>query len=340
MARLCAPLVERYLPRALNATRSKLLSGTSADLFSYLLLARLFPLLPYSVLNIACGVLHVPVVPYFATLVLGSFPYNFVTTQLGDLLGELATSAGEGNVSSIWTWDLCVKLAIASVLSAAPLLFKQQLRTFLGGSRDQPGSPGKVRLTDRRKVSLSPAVGVALGSSFRSSEDVISELHPAIPLLRRERTDSTASEVLAAHAVPVRSSLGHSHKRSLSIKLRDSWDALCTSCSTAAQAASSSLSASSTPSYARSNSSRRQPYKHVASASFSLQSDSINNPHRRPSSDEESGDTDEEAARERRASREGLTRVSSSSSFDSWHRRTASVSMTEPDGASKALPVG
>ena len=177
MAKLCAPLVERFFPRALATTRSTLLSGSSADLFSYLLLARLFPLLPYSVLNIACGVLKVPVGPYFVTLVLGSFPYNFVTTQLGDLLGSLTGAAG---IDAIWTWDLCFKLAVASVLSAAPLLFKEQLRAYLGaGKTSAPGAGASAKLD--------------CASRPLNAQD--------IPLLRRDRTDSTASEVLAAPAM-------------------------------------------------------------------------------------------------------------------------------------------
>lgn len=149
MARLCAPLVERFFPRALSTTRTSLLSGSSSDLFTYLLLARLFPLLPYSILNIACGVLWIPILPYFISLVLGSFPYNFVTTQLGDLLGTLAGVAAAAasadndeyqSINAVWTWSLCFKLAVASLLSAAPILFKEQLKYFLGGTTGLSGS--------------------------------------------------------------------------------------------------------------------------------------------------------------------------------------------------------
>lgn len=169
MAQVCAPLVERYLPRALSRTKSSLLSSentTSADLFSYLLLARLFPLLPYSLLNIACGVLHIPVYPFFATLVLGSFPYNFVTTQLGDLLANLATATGAngenvqsaGSINDIWTWDLCFKLAVASILSAAPVIFKKQLQALLGGGKANAGS--SVAVATRRGSLSNNALGM------------------------------------------------------------------------------------------------------------------------------------------------------------------------------------
>lgn len=210
MARLCSPLVERFFPRALATTRSALLSGSSSDLFSYLLLARLFPLLPYSALNIACGVLKVPVSPYFMTLVLGSFPYNFVTTQLGDLLGELANSAEAGNINAIWTWDLIFKLAVASILSAAPVIFKEQLKGLIGGSDDQASKPDSAVHSHPRETTEAESIPL---SSFPS--DVTESSHPytvglfgqieqdssAAPLLRRDRTDSSASEVLFAPAL-------------------------------------------------------------------------------------------------------------------------------------------
>lgn len=215
MARLCAPLVERYFPRALASTRAALLGPnvSPGDMFSYLLLARLFPLLPYSVLNVACGVLAIPVKPYFITLVLGSFPYNFVTTQLGDLLGSLASTTDGVNVNAIWTWDLCFKLAVASVLSAAPLLFKEQLKSYLGGEKPRTGRP-------RSSTEAEKMAAIAAGRADYQALGQVS--HPSIPMLRRDRTDSTASEVLVypppSAAAPlslgrypaqIRSSVGH-----------------------------------------------------------------------------------------------------------------------------------
>jgi hypothetical protein len=84
MAYKTSPLVRYALPKPLAFLEKNIESRTKnpADLFSYLLLMRLFPLLPYAALNIAGGVLAVPASPFFWTLVLGSIPYNMVTTQM------------------------------------------------------------------------------------------------------------------------------------------------------------------------------------------------------------------------------------------------------------------
>lgn len=316
MARLCAPLVERFFPRALATTRSALLSGSSSDLFSYLLLARLFPLLPYSALNIACGVLKVPVSPYFITLVLGSFPYNFVTTQLGDLLGNLANSAESGNINAIWTWDLIFKLAVASILSAAPVIFKEQLKGFIGGngSDNQASKPhfntsttsNYIRDTNEpESIPLSPLTNdtseseqpYSFASTYERSEQ--QESGGAAPLLRRDRTDSSASEILFAPTLEL-SSLSSSsidfkdvkkHKKQWSF----SWKNLRRSFNNESSCSDYSIAS-------------------AGSSSFASHSTA------RTSLDEEVGDTDEENARDQ-MNYYDLQRRSSGSSYQSFASR-------------------
>lgn len=302
MARLCAPLVERFFPRALATTRSALLSGSSSDLFSYLLLARLFPLLPYSALNIACGVLKVPVSPYFTTLVLGSFPYNFVTTQLGDLLGNLANSAEAGNINAIWTWDLVFKLAVASILSAAPVIFKEQLKGFIGGSSKPDGTVMPTRSTEEEEsIPLAPVPTEHINPEPYAYDAYASyNQDNNAPLLRRDRTDSSASEVLFAPALELSHGPGldgKKHKKQWSF----SWNGLRRSLNN--ESASSEYSMTS-----------------AGSSSFASHSTA------RTSLDEEAGDTDEEISRERNAYNE-LQRRSSGSSFQSFASRQ---SMTGP----------
>lgn len=338
------------MPRALASTRSALLSGTPSDLFSYLLLARLFPLLPYSLLNIACGVLRVPVKPYFITLVLGSFPYNFVTTQLGDLLGNLANSAEAGNINAIWSWDLCFKLAVASILSAAPVVFKEQLKTVIGGGGGSSGNISSNNGTPAQKFntrfpSSMPSSSSSAFMQEQEDPDVYSlaplhHAHPepesnaldmhgladtsydnGLPTLRRDRTDSTASEVLYAPPLSAASSASYTNfKRNFGGGAKDSskrhskkwsfsWKTLrrSTNNESSASTAASDYSAfssitggtsiMSSSSYAPTNSTGRTSIDY---------------------DDAEAGDTDEELLREEQARNEQeRRRRSSGSSFQS-----------------------
>jgi uncharacterized membrane protein YdjX (TVP38/TMEM64 family) len=163
-ARTCAPLVERFLPRALALTRNHLDSRGPSDLFTYLLLARFFPLLPYSVLNLVSGVLGLPISPFFWTLVIGSFPYNLVTTQLGELLAHLAPGV-TGGLTAIWSPSLVFKLVAVTALSALPILFKEKLRALIA-------SRHLARLI-RGLHEFVGAAGFDSSSSSSSSSDVL-----------------------------------------------------------------------------------------------------------------------------------------------------------------------
>ncbi|GAA95046.1 uncharacterized protein L969DRAFT_95978 [Mixia osmundae IAM 14324] len=130
MAAICKDLVERFFARPLAITKGHLDSNPD-DLFSYLLLARFFPLLPYSVLNIVSGVLAVPLLPFFVTLVIGSGPYNFTTTQVGQLLAQVSAIDADA-LGSIWSPSLVIKLVLVTLISTVPLVFKTQLKRLVG----------------------------------------------------------------------------------------------------------------------------------------------------------------------------------------------------------------
>lgn len=74
--------------------------GKNNNLWSYLLVLRLLPVVPYGLMNIACSVLRVPLLPYTVTLGLGSIPWNACTVQIGDLLVEVVSALPATIVSS------------------------------------------------------------------------------------------------------------------------------------------------------------------------------------------------------------------------------------------------
>ncbi|KAM0753940.1 hypothetical protein T439DRAFT_378049 [Meredithblackwellia eburnea MCA 4105] len=166
IARVIAPLVEHYFATPLRITRQALnlpqqgstaagyeaiplqpISGpvapgavgtgtTNSDLFTHLLLARFFPLLPYSVLNVIAGVLGLPVSYFFATLVIGSFPFNFATVSIGELVA-LAASASNSDADmatalgdKIWSPAVMRKLVLVTLISVLPVVFKKRIQAF------------------------------------------------------------------------------------------------------------------------------------------------------------------------------------------------------------------
>ncbi|EPQ31697.1 uncharacterized protein PFL1_01030 [Pseudozyma flocculosa PF-1] len=133
--------------RAHASGRSVMISNSrgSADgaVWSYLLVLRVLPIIPYGLMNIACGVLGVPLLPYGVTLAVGSIPWNFVTCQVGDLLQEIVEalpvddgsglkSGGGGGMkaiaSHIWNRDMVIKLLLLSIASLIPMALSRYLK--------------------------------------------------------------------------------------------------------------------------------------------------------------------------------------------------------------------
>lgn len=140
--------------RARASGRSVMISntngGSNSNVWTYLLVLRVLPIVPYGIMNIACGVLGVPLAPYAGTLAVGSIPWNFVTCQVGDLLQEIVEalpvdddmtvsglkdkakgSAGGGMraiIDRIWNREMVVKLILLSMASLLPMLLSRYLK--------------------------------------------------------------------------------------------------------------------------------------------------------------------------------------------------------------------
>ena len=69
LAYFCEPLVRAYAPRPIEALERRMdgKARRPRELFSSLLVLRLVPILPYSVVNAGAGVLRLPLVPFFGT---------------------------------------------------------------------------------------------------------------------------------------------------------------------------------------------------------------------------------------------------------------------------------
>ncbi|PWN91017.1 hypothetical protein FA10DRAFT_267437 [Acaromyces ingoldii] len=90
-----APPARRSSLQVKMAGRAAGIDGGSS-IWSYLLVLRVLPIVPYGLMNIACAVLRVPLLPYAATLLVGSVPWNACTVQVGDLLVDVVEAIGSG----------------------------------------------------------------------------------------------------------------------------------------------------------------------------------------------------------------------------------------------------
>lgn len=162
---LCAPLapsLSRLFPRALQITRialegeSNLSTGkkSNSPTWARLSVLRLVGVVPWSGINIACGVCGVAISDCLLGAFIGCLPWTAVTCQIGDILQTVAstTSPSQQTVSSLLTSpDILVKLAFLSFLSLAPILGRERLRSMISASSSPQSN--RSSLTQEERVS-------------------------------------------------------------------------------------------------------------------------------------------------------------------------------------------
>ncbi|KAJ7682737.1 snare associated Golgi protein-domain-containing protein [Mycena polygramma] len=154
------PLITRFFPRALDLTRHALEGDSDADVspptegdvqkprssaWVRLSVLRLIGVVPWSGINIACGVCGVSIWDCMLGCFIGCLPWTAVTCQIGDILQTVAShpSPTPQTVSSVLTSPAIItKLVLLSFLSLAPILGREHLRALI--SHDQPVAPAST----------------------------------------------------------------------------------------------------------------------------------------------------------------------------------------------------
>lgn len=134
-------------PRALALTRVALegsSNGADASLANpksapwiRLSILRLIGIIPWSGINVACGVCGVAIWDCFWGGFIGSLPWTAVTCQIGDILQTVTSnpSPTPRTVQSLLTSpEIIAKLVFLSFLSLAPILGRDHLRAWLSPS--------------------------------------------------------------------------------------------------------------------------------------------------------------------------------------------------------------
>ncbi|KAJ3505886.1 hypothetical protein NLJ89_g7174 [Agrocybe chaxingu] len=144
------PFLANVFPRALEMTRNALEGDSDSDrdisgnrlkprssAWVRLSVLRLIGVVPWSGINIACGVCGVSLTDCMLGTFIGCLPWTAVTCQIGDILQTVAStpSASPQSVTSLLaTPDIILKLVFLSVLSLAPILLRGHLRSIISDS--------------------------------------------------------------------------------------------------------------------------------------------------------------------------------------------------------------
>ncbi|KAH9062854.1 snare associated Golgi protein-domain-containing protein [Lactarius vividus] len=149
-----SPFLTRYLSRPLALARSAFDadSGTSAStkasspVWVRLTVLRLIGIVPWSGINVACGVLGVGLWDCFLGTFIGAIPWTAVTCQIGDILQTVAStpSPNSQTISSVLASPaIIIKLVFLSILSLAPILGRDYLKARLSPALSSAGADGQ-----------------------------------------------------------------------------------------------------------------------------------------------------------------------------------------------------
>ncbi|GAB1523642.1 hypothetical protein RhiTH_006792 [Rhizoctonia solani] len=175
------PLVRRFVPRPLHLVRQALEGhdeSTETDPITEkpivvaqpadtqhnksptwvrLTIMRLVGVVPWSGINIACGVCEVPLTACAVGAFFGTLPWTAVTCQIGDILQTVASQGDSGDMTlrAVMTSpSMIVKLAVLSLLSLGPVLLRDQLVALLTSS---------IRSCESRSQRQSEKTGLIIG---------------------------------------------------------------------------------------------------------------------------------------------------------------------------------
>ncbi|KIJ56893.1 hypothetical protein M422DRAFT_23026 [Sphaerobolus stellatus SS14] len=157
-----APIISQWFPKALNLTRSALegsspvtASEEKSPVWVRLSVLRLIGVVPWSGINIACGVAGVALFDCLLGAFIGTLPWTAVTCQIGDILQTFAQtkapSSSETITSLLRSPNVIFKLVILSVISLVPILVRDRLKGLV--SRSESADMEEATVTEVKDAS-------------------------------------------------------------------------------------------------------------------------------------------------------------------------------------------
>jgi len=107
--------VAAWFPEQLGSFKLKL-EENKAELPFFLLFLRLFPMSPNWALNMASGVLGVPIHLFFLSVLVGLMPYNYLCVTSGAILSEI------NDLGDVVSWSNMARCATAALAALLPTL--------------------------------------------------------------------------------------------------------------------------------------------------------------------------------------------------------------------------
>lgn len=103
----------------------KMKKGFTENAFNYLITLRLLPIFPFFVINIAAGIIGMPLRTFFFGTLLGIIPGSFIYAWVGSGLGYTLEQGKSLNLGIIFEPQVIFPIIGLAVLSLAPVIVKK-----------------------------------------------------------------------------------------------------------------------------------------------------------------------------------------------------------------------
>jgi uncharacterized membrane protein YdjX (TVP38/TMEM64 family) len=125
-----------YLHARAGSWFAKVERGFADNQWSYLLMMRLFPVIPFFIANLIPAFLGVPLPVFIVTTFIGIIPATAIFATVGAGLGSVLETSGDLTLSSLLTPQVEIALIGLALLAAVPIVVKF-LRRRRTSSRDR-----------------------------------------------------------------------------------------------------------------------------------------------------------------------------------------------------------
>ncbi|MBI1407755.1 MAG: TVP38/TMEM64 family protein [Caulobacter sp.] len=122
---VCRTAFGGVLAKRAGSGLARLEEGIARDAFSYLLVLRLVPAAPFFVVNIAAGLVRIPLTTFILASLIGMAPGSLVYSSLGAGLNHAFAAGQEPNLSIIFQPQILLPLIGLALLSLLPIIVRR-----------------------------------------------------------------------------------------------------------------------------------------------------------------------------------------------------------------------
>jgi uncharacterized membrane protein YdjX (TVP38/TMEM64 family) len=122
---ICRTAAGDFIRVRAGPTAARIEQGLRRNAFSYIVFLRLLPVAPFWLINLALGLIDIPLVTFITASFLGILPVSLIFASLGSGLNDVFKKGGRVDPHIILEPRFILPLAALAILSLGPILYRR-----------------------------------------------------------------------------------------------------------------------------------------------------------------------------------------------------------------------